>query len=178
MVDIVTLKKSDFWKKKFRRAVITRDTDKSGYLTRGDFEVIVERYKKTANTSASKLKAFSESMFSFCDGLGLNNANVKQDYEEFEESWQSLMEQHNYKEMFKYMFVCLDSNEDGFIDFKEWEAHNIALGISSAEAKNSFRAMSSGVADKITMEQFVEYHYEFFFSTENKLNSAILFGPM
>ena len=31
---------------------------------------------------------------------------------------------------------------------------------------------------KITKEEFLDYNSEFFHTTENKLNSAILYGPL
>ena len=60
MVDVVELKKSEFWKKKFRKAVETRDTDKIGSITRSNFELVVERYKKSAGGTTDKTKALSD----------------------------------------------------------------------------------------------------------------------
>ena len=37
MVDVVELKTSELWRKKFRRAVEVRDTDKNGSISRSDF---------------------------------------------------------------------------------------------------------------------------------------------
>lgn len=178
MVDIVELQKSDFWKRKFRKAVMVRDTNKSGSLSRSDFEIIVQRYKNTAESPTEKIDAFSKSMFSFCDELGLVNSSVEQSYDEFEGRWLSLMSRDNYQEMFKYMFICLDGDGDGFINSNEWKIHNASLGISAESATESFNAMDKDEDGKITMTEFVDYHCEFFFTTENKLNSAILFGPI
>ena len=172
------LQESDFWRRKFRKAVITRDTNKSGSLSRYDFEVIVQRYKNTAESPTEKIEALSKSMFSFCDELGLVDGSVEQSYDEFEGRWQALMARDNYVIVFQHMFMCLDADGDGFITFNEWNVHNAALGISPESAKESFNAMDGDEDGKITMNEFLAYHYEFFFSTENKLNSAILFGPL
>ena len=172
------LQESDFWRRKLRKAVIVRDTSKSGSLSRYDFEVVVQRYKNTAECPTEKMEAFSKSMFSFCDELGLVDGSVEQSYDEFEGRWKTLMARDNYVIVFQHMFTCLDADGDSFITFNEWNVHNAALGISPESAKESFNSMDRDEDGKITMNEFVEYHCEYFFSTENKLNSAILFGPL
>ena len=72
MVDIVELRKSDFWRKKIRKLVTYRDTDKSGFISRNDFELVVKKYKKSAKLSSpEKVELFSNNMLSFCDKVGL-----------------------------------------------------------------------------------------------------------
>ena len=179
MVDIVELKKSEFWKKKFRRAVESRDADKNGSITRSDFELVVERYKKSAGGTTDKIEKMSKAMSTLCDEVGLGDGVVLS-YEEFEQRWQATMAQdpdiNNI--LFKTMFVCLDANGDDIIDINEWKMHNAAMGISSGYAQDSFNAIDQDGDEKITMDEFVNYHAEFFFTTENKLNSAILYGPL
>ena len=131
MVDVVELKKSEFWKKKFRRAVETRDTDKNGSITRSDFDLVVERYKKSAGGTTDKIEKLSKVMSSFCDKLGLGDSVVLS-YEEFERCWQDMMAQDQddaHYRVFKNLFVCLDANGDNIIDINEWKMHNAAMGI-------------------------------------------------
>lgn len=68
------------------------------------------------------------------------------------------------------MFNNLDLNEDGVISFTEWTAHYQSLGIDTANARASFDAMDKNGDGKISKEEFVNYHYEFFFTTENNLS--------
>ena len=77
--------------------------------------------------------------------------------------------------LFSTMFAAIDLNGDGIISFDEWKSHYVALGIPAYHAQASFAAMDSDSDGKITMQEFVDYHFEF---TENKLNSAILYGPL
>jgi Ca2+-binding EF-hand superfamily protein len=179
MVDIDKLSKSDFWKKKVQRAVVTRDTDKSGFISRKDFVLVVERYRKLANSTEEKLKALLETMLRMCDKMGLNDGGFKYSYEEFEEV---LKQQWASEEidvaLSRDMFACLDVNGDGLIDLVEWKAHIMAMGISPEHAQKSFSAMDSDADGMVTEDEFVNYHVEFFCSTENKLNSAILYGPL
>ena len=60
----------------------------------------------------------------------------------------------------------------------EWKVHISALGIAAEHAKKSFHAIDTDNDGKITMAEFVNYHIEYFQSSENKLNSAILYGPL
>ena len=90
MVDVAELKKSEFWKKKFRRAVESRDTDKNGSITRSDFELVVESYKKSAGGTTDKIEKMSKLMSSFCDKLELSDSVVLS-YEEFEQRWQAII---------------------------------------------------------------------------------------
>ena len=179
MVDVAELKKSEFWKKKFRKAVESRDTDKNGSITRSDFELVVESYKKSAGGTTDKIEKLSKLMSSFCDKLGLSDSVVLS-YEEFKQRWQAMMAQDPdvNNMLFKSMFVCLDAKGDDIIDIDEWKMHNAAMGIPPGYAQDSFNAMDQDGDEKITMDEFVNYHAEFFFTTENKLNSAILFGPL
>ena len=57
MATIAELSKSEFWKTKFSRAVVTRDANKNGSISRGDFEIVFDRYKKIAKSSQQKLDA-------------------------------------------------------------------------------------------------------------------------
>ena len=86
MVDVTELCKSGFWKKKFRRAVITRDADKTGFITRRDFELVLEHYKRIAGNSTKKIEKLSKIMFDSCNQGSLTDASVKLSYKEFEKS--------------------------------------------------------------------------------------------
>ena len=181
MVDIVELRKSDFWKKKIRKIVAYRDADKNGLISRKDFKIIVERFKNNAKSTPDKVELFSKNMLTFCDKVGLVDDSVEQSYEEFEIRWQDLIlkDKTKHERLFNDMFVCLDINGDGVISLEEWKAHSWAIGgVPPEHAEDSFKAMDLNKDGKVTMDEFFAYHNEYFYSTENKLNSAILFGPL
>ncbi len=75
-------------------------------------------------------------------------------------------------------FKQVDINADGKISMEEWLVHNAAIKIGSETAKKSFEAMDTNGDGVVSAEEFNAYHYEFFFSTEDKLKSSILFGPL
>ena len=87
MATIAELSKSEFWKTKFRRAVVTRDANKNGSISRGDFEIVFDRYKKIVKSSQQKLDALYKTMFLFCDKLGLVAGSGELSYEQFEGRW-------------------------------------------------------------------------------------------
>ena len=178
MVDIAELTKSEFWKKKFRRAVETRDADKNGVITRSDFDLVVERYKQSAGGTTEKIETMSKMMNTFCDRLGLVDDSVAFSYEEFEQRWLEIIDEESFLAPFRGLFKCLDANGDNGIDMNEWKIHNVAMGIPPEHAQDSFNAIDVNKDGVISEEEFLNYHYEFFRSTENKLNSAILYGPL
>ena len=178
MVDIVELQKSEFWRKKIRRAVEARDVNKSNSITRSDFFLIVEYYKKHSGATAEKIEELSKIFSTYCDKNGLVDDTVVLSMEEFEKRWLESTRDRPFVDRFTGMFKCLDINGDNFIDLAEWKIHNVAIGIPPEHAEASFNAIDRDGDGKITEDEFVNYHFEYFYSTENKLNSAILFGPL
>ena len=177
MVDVVALRNSDFWKKKSAKVCRTRDT-KSGTITRSDFELIIEKYKQT--TEKAKYESLSKNLLHFCDLWGLTDASVVQSYKEFEEQWLASISKikDSHLSMFHDAFQCLDVDGSGFIYLKEWTSHCVAIRVPAECAKQSFNAMDEDNDGKITLDEIVAYHAEFFYTTENKMNSAILFSPL
>ena len=190
MADLSTLRENDFWRRKFSRAVEVRDTDKSGDISRADFQLVIDRYGKLGTVSQQQLEKMSKSLLTFCDRLGLKDKMVKMSYDAFNDAYLNVMSAHAAKRsgpeekvqymenIFSEMFSNLDLNGDGVVTFNEWSAHYQCMGIDTAHARASFEAMDANGDSKVTKAEFVNYHYQFFCTTENKLNSEILFGPL
>ena len=76
------------------------------------------------------------------------------------------------------MFNGLDINGDGVVSMNAWELHYKYMGYDPKYAKASFEAMDTNGDGVVSLEEFVAYHVELFSSTANKLNRAILYGPL
>ena len=177
MTDQLKLRlENPFWNKKIDRAIRVRDADKDGVITRKDFELIAQRYKDLGGISGEQLQ---ESLMKMCDSVGLIDNTKQFTYEEFKRHHANF-DNHSEKinTIFRTMFNGLDINGDGVVSMKEWELHYKCMGLDPKYAKASFEAMDTNGDGVVSLEEFVAYNVEFYSSTENKLNSAILFGPL
>ena len=177
--DFSKLRESEFWNKKMDRVVRVHDTDKSGDISRADFVLVVERYKKLGTSTPEHLELMSKTQSAALDRFGLTDESVRMSYDEFKEKLiEDLTKGGEYKPMLETAFRALDMNGDGVISFEEWTAHYSCIGIDPAHARASFDAMDQNSDGKISMEEFINFHYEYIGTAENKLGSAILYGPL
>ena len=170
------LQGSPFWNKKLDRAVQVRDVDKDGLITRKDFELVVQRYKDLGGVTAEQLQRIKSSVMGMCDAAGLVDNTKQLTREEFKKRHSSMSD--HTKLIFQTMFRGLDINGDGVVSIDEWELHYKCMGIDPKHAKASFEAMDTNGDGVVSGEEFLAYHVEYFSTTENKLNSAILYGPL
>ena len=181
-VDFSVLRQNNFWKKKFRRAVEVRDTNGDGYISRADFELMIDRCGKLIASNPGHVERFAQYWRKICDSFGLVDESVKFSYSEFEDKWISAMKvlvgKGTIANMGASLFHILDIDGDGFISFEEWTVYYKISGIDTAHARASFDAMDSNHDQRVSEEEYVKYNMEYFFSNENKLNSAILYGPL
>ena len=173
------LRNSDFWKKKFHGAVVALDVDKNGVISSADFDLIVQRYRENG-ASPEHIKTLQESFEKLYEIWGLTDKNKEITIADFETMFQEKLEKsYAYTdELYSGWFKQVDMDANGWISLKEWEQHYRALGIAVEHAKTSFEAMDANHDGKISMEEFIDYHTEFFFSDEDKLKSSILYGPL
>ena len=66
---MVDLQKSEFWRKRFRKGVSMRDADKSGFITRSDFDLVLDWYKKCPTSTAEKFEAVEKLFLLFAKEL-------------------------------------------------------------------------------------------------------------
>ena len=181
-VDFSALQQNDFWKKKFRRACEVRDTNGDGYISRADFVQMVDRLKTLNVSTPRHIERYTQYLKKASDFFSLVDDSVKFTIEDFQEKWiagmKKWVESGTIQDWFGSMFDVLDIDEDGFISFEEWTAHYHALSIDTAHARASFDALDVNHDQKIAKDEFVKYHIEYFLSVDNKMNSAILFGPL
>ena len=79
---------------------------------------------------------------------------------------------------FTDMFEIIDEDGDGVISREEWIKYSKAIGITPVHAEASFNAMNADGNKTVSRDEFLAYNHEFFYSTEDKLKSSLLFGPI
>ena len=181
-VDFLNLPKSEFWNKKFDRAVQVRNTRKTGYISRADFDLVVKRYKEDHHANQEHIELLKQFVNKSLESLGLTDEAVQLTHAQFKDRWlsslQKLPEEHGFDKFFGAMFDIVNMKGDGFITLDEWTAHYRCYGIDTKYAKDSFNALDMDKDGKISKEHFLQYHYEYFFTTTDDLKSSILYGPL
>ena len=174
------LETNAFWKKKFRRAVVVRDIDGDGLITRSDFQRIVELYKEMGS-SGEHLRKLNDTMIALCNSCGLTDDSKSLTYDEFTKNWIASLYSTSGEiiaNRFANMYVMIDMDGDGVISFSEWVKYCKTIDVDPEHARLSFDAMDTDGSNTISKEEFLAYNHEFFYSTEDTLNSSILFGPL
>ena len=177
-MDFEILCNNDFWKKKLRKAFENQDVDKDGFISRADYDLIISRYKEmgASERCTTKLQDTWEKMYKL---WGITDHTVKFSIDEMiviHGKVLQLVSKHT--NMFDEMFDSIDMNGNGEISFTEWDAHYKSMTIPSEHARASFDAMDTNRDGIVSKQEFYDYHIEFFLTTEDKLNSSILFGPL
>ena len=129
--------------------------------------------------SGKQLQHTQGSLMKMCDSFGLTNDTKQFTYEEFKRR-HAIVDSHSEKVnmIFQTIFNGLDINGDGVVSMKKWELHCKCMGLDPKHAKASFEAMDTNSDGVMSLEEFTAYHVEFFSSTENELNSAVMFRPL
>ena len=172
------LAKNPFYMKKLMRECKVRDTSNDGFIARDDFEIIIQRYKDMGY-SDQHIKVLSERYEKYMEVLGIADPNAKLTYEQVITNF---LKASNHVEVLEKLidghFAIIDGNGDGEVSFTEWVDSHKAMGIDTAHAKASFAAMDKNGDGAVSKEEFMAYNKEFYVSTEDTLNSSILFGPL
>ena len=79
--------------------------------------------------------------------------------------------------LFSAVFENLDVDKNGFLSPQEWEAYMASLKFTDpSKGKEIFDFMDLNKDGQLSHEEFVEMSFEYWYSGENKLGSAKMFG--
>ena len=149
-----------------------RDLDKDGWITRNDFKLVIQRYKELG-ASQEHLDKLSSLLLGSLDKMGLTDDSKNFSYQEFEEMWAKIPITDAAG---MQMFRIIDSNNDGKISFKEWQDYYTCVDIDLKYARASFDAMDTDHDGIVSQEEFKASFHEYFYSTEDKLQSSLMYG--
>lgn len=180
-IDFARLRADPYWNKKIFTTARATDADKDGFVDLADFELIVSRYSNNSAANPAHTEAVAKAFRQISSMMGIDE-HTRLTYSQFKERFAEIIEQYTKEGQFDTLinakFDSYDINGDGLIDFSEWRFHYESIGIPIKYAQASFDAIDTKHDGIISREEFLAYHKEHFLSTENKLNSAILFGPL
>ena len=167
---------SPFWNKKLD--VSSRVQYNGGVVTRNDFEGAIKRFSEVEGMSKERVDTYRRHIEALCENMGLTDASATLSCDIMKMATAKMADDPQKGAFFTVLFDLLDVNQDGVISFKEWQTYYECIGANTAFAKASFEAMDTNHDGVVSRDEFMAYNYEFFFSTDNSLNSAILFGPL
>ncbi len=155
-----------------------RDTNKDGFISRDDLELIIKRYKDLG-VSDQHLEKLKKNMEQICENLGITDPKTKLTYEEVLTN--SLKGSGNFEETEKAFlahFDLVDTDGNGVISYNEWEDLYRVTDIGIKHARSSFEAMDANGDGVVSKEEYLAFTKEFYFTTDDKLKSSIMYGPL
>ena len=180
-VSIKDPEKREFFRKKYMNCMRTLDTNKDGIITRKDIVNIADDHK-SLGLSEECYKSLVQEYETISDALGLTDHSKALPLGEATENWMqkletTVLDSSTEKNRFRIMFNNVDTNRNGQISYDEWVNHCKAYGVVDY-AEVSFKAMDINGDGIISQEEFSAYIYEFFYTTDDKLHSSVLYGPL
>ena len=176
-IDFAVLGKDPVWRKKMTTYAEYSDSDKDGYVSRADYDLIATRYKSLTIADPSHGVVVDKVMGTVSTMLGLVGSK-KLTYAEFVDAFvdgvaKQIISDRVDTQLFGAFFDTVDANGDGSIDMAEWRAHYECYRVPLEYAKASFDAIDTNHDGLLSKEEFVAYHVSYFTTTD----SSLLFGP-
>ena len=83
------------------------------------------------------------------------------------------------KVMFDKLFTMVDKDRKGYLSMDDWEDMAEILHINSREeVKSGFDAIDANKDGKLSREEFTDYMFEFYCTTDNELGTINMLGPL
>lgn len=177
-VNLEELSKNEFWQRKMRTVMKIRDANKDGLVSRADYRLVIQRYKEMG-ASEEHLKKLEDYFSAAWKAGGVLDDTTEVTFQEFAVNFRKNAEdKFEPMKIFSTQFEIIDSNGDGEISLKEWVEYYRAMGIDTVHARASFDAMDMNADGVISKEEFAAYVMEFMYTTEDKMKSSLLYGPL
>lgn len=140
--------------------------------------MVLDRYINLAKAPAEKVVLAQKQQSIVLEKMGLTDSGAGVSFEKVMELTSEMADNPDRTKITFTMFELLDLDGDGTINFDEWKMHYLCNNTNADYARASFDAMDTDKNGLISRDEFINYLDEFYYSTEDKLNSSILFGPL
>jgi len=171
-----------FWERKVRTFFRCLDADGDGYLTKGDFVQLGDRYAKIGQLDDVKSKQVHRKILKVWDEYyEPDTRNGKLDEENYIKGlrrceamfFETAIQWHGL------FFDLIDLNGDGFIQKEEFEIFHSVFGIKNKDVTTEcFKAIDTNGDGKLSYDEFTHAGYQFFGSGDESLPSKFLYGPI
>ena len=85
----------------------------------------------------------------------------------------------HYRGLVEGLFEMMDLNNDGYLDEYEYQRYLEQCGIQSESfARKALRTMDVNHNGKLSLDEFLNAFWDFFFSDDERSPNAFFFGPL
>ncbi|XP_021936109.1 calexcitin-2 [Zootermopsis nevadensis] len=180
---------SDFRRKKLLHVFnVFFDVNHSGTIEKKDFELAIERIRKTRGWKESDPK-YSETkdiLLKVWDGLQ-QKADANKDGQVSHEEWVSMWNDYAknpekalewQNRYMNFMFDLEDSSGDGSIDEEEFKSLCVSYGLNPQDSAEAYNKFTSNKTVDITREVFAGLWKQFFASEDPNAPGNYIFGKV
>ena len=173
--------------KKLRTASKRFDTNKDGYLSLEDYELMSERLKEYGKLTKEQAECAHKGFMKYAEIFGLNTPGKKIPVDEIAEKASKeilSMSADERKGMLHStldtLFNVIDLNKDGHISLEEFKVHFRVLGfsVSEEETVHSFNTIDTDKNGEISREEFLAASDDFYNGVDETEVSRVFMGRL
>lgn len=182
----VTEKQKAYHLRKMTTRIVRLDVNKDGYISREDFEMMVERLNEYSKITKEQAELSRKAMMDVADTLGFKPGVRKEIEEAAKQASENILSvtperrkalvnnDHNL------LFDVFDTNKDGHISPEEFKVYFQVKdpSVSEAEITRCFNIIDSNGDGEISREEFLAAAYDFFCGLEETELSNAFFGTL
>ena len=182
-----TEKQRAYHLRKMRTCIKRFDTDKDGYYTIEDVELMSERLKEYGKLTEEQADRARQAFMKYGEMSGLLKPGKKIPVEELAQKASEVMlsmSADEHKAMLhathEIMFDVIDLNKDGHISLEEYKVHFRVLGVnvSDEEVVHTFNTIDTDKNGEISREEFIAASDDFYNGVEETEVSRVFLGHL
>jgi len=171
-----------FWERKVRTFFKLVDIDGNGYITKGDYESLADRYKEMGKLDDVKAKQVRRKLVKvWFDLFEADSTDGRVDEATFCQSARKCeaLIFTTATQFHGLFFDLIDLSGDGIIQKDEFRLFFKVFGIGDEQQViQSFNGLDSNGDGELSYEEFVQAGCQYFISGDEALPSKFLYGPL